>query len=805
MKKTKSTSSSALRRKAREKLRKQPGLLRELSKQDAKRLITELGTSQIELEMQNDELRRVQEELDASRGKYADLYDFAPVGYFTLDARGLIREVNQTGSDLLGIGKRLLINKSFSLALANAADQRAFRAHLKDAFLKQTRQTCEVSLKKNKGLPFFAQLQSIATKDIDGKAGYIRTAVVDVTETKRSEEDLRQSEERYRLLFERSGDAIFILEAEGKNTGRIVTTNRAAAEMHGYTIHDLESMKITDLDAPDAARESPKLIRRIVQGEWIKKEINHRRKDGSVFPCELSAGPLEYADHKYVLAFDRDITERKQAEAALRESEERYRSLVELSPDSIALHCEGKIVYVNHAALALFRAADAGELVGRNVLDFVHVRDREVIEDRMRKSYERKLRAPLRETKLLRLDGEAIDVETTSTPATYRGKPATQVVIRDITERKRAEEALRKSEDRFRTLTENSPDLIALHDRELRHLYVNPMIARLTGLPQQAFVGKTVGEIGLPPEAAAQLDALLHQVLDTGRENIGELTFPVMDAPRFFQWRSVPILDPNGSVSAVLAISSDITERKGAEEALRAAHKELEQRSYELDAVNRELEAFAHTVANDLKAPLRSIQGFTRAVLEDYADRLDGAGRDYLMRVESASQRMTQLIEAMLNMARLTQGELHERTVDLGALAQVMARELRNKGPERRVEFVIAEKLKVKGDPAMLEVMLRNLLDNAWKFTGGHETAKIEFGAVDMDGKTVYFVRDDGAGFDAKFSDKLFKPFQRLHAAAEFPGLGIGLAIANRIILRHNGRLWAEGAVEKGATFFFTL
>ncbi len=802
MKKTKPPTGAALRRRAREKLRKQTDLLRELSSKDMKHLITELGTSQIELEMQNEELRRAQAELDASRGKYADLYDFAPVGYFTLDARGLIREVNQTGSDLLGTGKRLLINKSFSLFLADAADQRVFRAHLKNAFLNQARQTCEVGLKKNKGLPFFAQLQSISVKDLDGKAGSVRTAVVDITERRRAEEALRQSEERYRTLFERSGDAIFILEAEGKDAGRIVTANRAAAEMHGYTIRDMESMKITDLDA---AREAPKLIRRILQGEWINREINHRRKDGSVFPCELSAGLLEYTDHRYILAFDRDISERKKAEAALRESEERYRSLVELSPDSIALHCEGKIVYVNRAGLVLFQAADAGDLVGRKVLDFVHVRDREVIEDRMRKSYEQKIRAPLRETKLLRLDGEAIDVETTSTPATYLGKPATQVVIRDITERKRTEGALRMSEDRFRTLTENSPDCIALHDRELRHLYVNPVIARITGLPQQAFAGKTVLEIGLPPAAAAQLDALLRQTLDTGRENVGELVLPANDAPRFYQWRSVPILDPNGSVSAVLAIAGDITERKRAEEALRAAHAELEHRAYELDAVNRELETFARTVANDLKAPLRSIEGFTRAVLEDYGDKLEGPGRDYLMRVESASQRMTQLIEAMLNMARQTQGELHERAVDLGPLAQVIARELRKKAPERRVEFVIADTLKVKGDPTMLEVVLRNLLDNAWKFTGGHETAQIEVGSVDMVGKTVFFVRDDGAGFDMKFSDKLFKPFQRLHAATEFPGLGIGLAIANRIILRHNGRLWAEGGVEKGATFFFTL
>jgi PAS domain S-box-containing protein len=265
------------------------------------------------------------------------------------------------------------------------------------------------------------------------------------------------------------------------------------------------------------------------------------------------------------------------------------------------------------------------------------------------------------------------------------------------------------------------------------------------------------------------------------------------------------VKDPQGNIIGFLGIHRDITERKRAEESLRAAHAELERRAYELEAVNRELESFSYTVSHDLKAPLRSIEGFTKAFLEDYADRLDETGGDYLMRVHSASQRMAHLIEAMLNMARLTRGQLQERTVDLSALAQVTANEIRKQDPGRQVEFIVRKNVKAKGDQDMLQVMLENLLDNAWKFTSKHPAATIEFGTMNMDGKTVYFVRDDGAGFDMAFSDKLFKPFKRLHTESEFPGIGIGLAIAHRIILRHNGRLWAESAPEKGATFYFTL
>jgi light-regulated signal transduction histidine kinase (bacteriophytochrome) len=206
-----------------------------------------------------------------------------------------------------------------------------------------------------------------------------------------------------------------------------------------------------------------------------------------------------------------------------------------------------------------------------------------------------------------------------------------------------------------------------------------------------------------------------------------------------------------------------------------------------------------------LKAPLRSIQGFSQALLEDYGGRLDQTGKDYLMRVHSASQRMTQLIDAMLNMARLTRGELHEYVVDLSSLAQIIAHELQKQNPERHVEFIIADNVKACCDQTMMQVMLHNLLDNAWKFTSNHETAKIEFGVVERDGKTVFFVKDDGAGFDMKYADKLFSPFKRFHSESEFPGIGIGLAIAHRIVMRHGGKIWAESAPNKGATFYFTL
>jgi light-regulated signal transduction histidine kinase (bacteriophytochrome) len=242
---------------------------------------------------------------------------------------------------------------------------------------------------------------------------------------------------------------------------------------------------------------------------------------------------------------------------------------------------------------------------------------------------------------------------------------------------------------------------------------------------------------------------------------------------------------------------------------LRKLTEELEQRviarTAQLDAANKELESFSYSVSHDLRAPLRSIDGFSQALLEDYPDKLDETGKGYLNRVRGASQRMAQLIDDLLEMSRLTRKEMKRESVDLTAMAQKIAAELKESQPERKVEFIIQEGLAANGDARLLDAVLENLLDNAWKFTGKHPQARIEFGTTQHEGKPAFYVRDDGVGFDMTYADKLFASFQRLHAPTEFSGTGVGLATVQRIIHRHGGRVWAEAEVEKGATFYFTL
>ncbi len=375
----------------------------------------------------------------------------------------------------------------------------------------------------------------------------------------------------------------------------------------------------------------------------------------------------------------------------------------------------------------------------------------------------------------------------------------------DITERKWAEERLQESEERLQAILDHSPAVIYLKDLRGCYRLINRKFEELFHVEGARFLGKTDHDV-FDKEIADEFREHDRVVAESGRAIQVEEAVAHNEGLLHYLSVKFPLRDVDGKIYAVCGISSDITDRKKMENAIRESERRVR-------AINKELEAFAYSVSHDLRAPLRLIDGFSQALLEDCFDVLDEAGKDYLTRIWDGSQKMGQLIDDLLKLSQLTQGEVLKRRVDLSRLATEIIGELQESQSEREVDILIAPGLVARGDKALIRVMLKNLIGNAWKFTSNTRCAKIEFGvlplveaeAVKEAGGTVFFIRDNGAGFDMAFQDKLFGTFQRLHSAEEFPGTGIGLATVERIIRRHGGRIWGQGRVGEGAAFFFTL
>ncbi|MDB6016072.1 MAG: sensor histidine kinase [Pedosphaera sp.] len=398
--------------------------------------------------------------------------------------------------------------------------------------------------------------------------------------------------------------------------------------------------------------------------------------------------------------------------------------------------------------------------------------------------------------------------------------------LRARAERRRAVEQVRRLAD-FKSALLNNASYMVISTEEPGGIItsINPAAEQLLGYTAEECIGKLTPAAFHDPVEIADRARIFSKELGVAIEpgfevfvararrnlpNEYEWTYRRKDGSRFPVLLSVTALrDSQGKIIGFMGIANDMTERKRVEEEIRRLNSELEkrvtERTAELAAANEELETFSYSVSHDLRSPLRIVTGFSKLLQEEHGDQLGPGAREYLEHICTATERMDQLIQGLLNLSRINRAQLRRQHVSLSDMARTIAGELRKGEPQRTVEFVITPDLSVEGDRELLRSVLQNLLGNAWKYTGKHARARIEFGLAPADGEKVFYVRDDGAGFNPENVGQLFNAFHRLHGVEEFPGTGIGLATVRRIIQRHGGRIWAEGAVEKGATFYFTI
>jgi PAS domain S-box-containing protein len=616
----------------------------------------------------------------------------------------------------------------------------------------------------------------------------------------------------YRLIFEAAQEGVATISPRGV----IIDANQRLASMTGRLATELPGIAVLDL-IPKAHRPAFARLLDIGAGQSARGQLELTGPDRTIVPVLLAVGGFELDGMLLRFVILTDLSAERAAEAtaasaheAIRTAAAYNRSLIEASLDPlITIGPDGAITDAN-TATERATGYERAKLVGTEFSGYFSEPDlaragyEQVFRDGSVRDYPLELR---------HRDGHAISVLYNA--SVYRDASGQALGVfaaaRDVTQNKRAQAALRESEERLRALFDNAPvgidELTASGDL----VRANPCFCEIIGYSAGELHGMRLQDISHPGDLDADLAGL--QRLFSGEIDTYSMDKRYLRSDGEVVWAEVnraAVRSQDGNPLQLIGVVRDVTAQHRAEAEVRALNADLEARVYqrtaELERANKNLAAFTYSVSHDLRAPLRALSGFSEALLEDCGDQLDETGRGYAGRIQAASERMGALIDDLLLLSRVSRADMNLTPVDLSAEVASIAVELQSAEPGRQVRFAIQEGIWVTADRPLIRSVVQNLLENAWKFTARRDGASIEFGTTTADDAGVcYYLRDNGAGFDPAYAGKLFQPFQRLHAASEFPGTGIGLASVQRIIDRHGGRTWAEGAVGGGATFYFTL
>lgn len=609
--------------------------------------------------------------------------------------------------------------------------------------------------------------------------------VQDITDRKLTVATLQETRKYLENLLNYANAPIIVWNS----TFEITIFNHAFERLTSYKADKVIGQKLSILFPQESRKESLIKIVKTLSGEqWEIVEIPILCKNGDIRLVLWNSANIYDNSGKVLVATiaqGQDITERKRTEEEL----VRLASFPENNPNPIIeIDFSGAIHYSNHKSKELFP--------GIEKIGFHHPYLKGLDKLILNIQKERKYQSRSREIK----------VDKSYYLQTFYYVPDKQrirIYSTDITERKKAEDTLQESEEKYRRIVEHTTNVIMVTKPDGIISYLSPSSTDIFGYEPEELVG-TNPNIFYPDDTKKVMNGFNRALKGEKGSNLEYRIVTKQGQTKWISHSWSPVLIGN-NLHSVISVIEDIDQRKMNEENIQQLNNNLLNHSIELAAANKELEAFSYSVSHDLRAPLRSIDGFSQALLEDYSNVLDEQGADYIRRVRNATQKMGQLIDDMLRLSRLTRAELFYEKIDFSGLAQEIIEKLQNTDQSRKVRIKIQEGMFVKGDKKLLEVLLDNLLGNAWKFTSKTKHSTIDVGETTKDKETVYYVRDNGAGFDMEYSDKLFVPFQRLHSTDEFSGTGIGLAIVSRIVHRHGGKIWAEGKVGKGATFYFTF
>ncbi|MBV9124033.1 MAG: PAS domain S-box protein [Planctomycetes bacterium] len=651
-----------------------------------------------------------------------------------------------------------------------------------------------------------------------GEVGGIVIFSEDITERKGAKEERLDALRLKQVITDNATTGIIMQD----RTGRCTFMNPAAERMTGFSFEEMKGQNVHDVIHHHRPDGSPLPMAECAIGKAVLAMRPIRRhedwfvgKEGTFFPVMCNASPVQQGGvlTEVVLEF-RDITEEKQAEEALRQSEVRFRAVVEAAPSGMVMvGPQGEVVLANALLKKMFGYA-GDELLGQSIEVLVPERFR----GRHPGFREGFLASPAvramgagRDLFGRRRDGSEFPVEIGLNPIQRDEGLFVLAVVIDVTERKRSEAALRQSEARFRQLADLMPQL-AWMARPDGHIYwYNRRWYEYTGTTPEQMEGWGWQAVHDPAE--------LPKVLERWQASIAtgqpfDMVFPLKGRDGLFRpflTRIVPLRGEDGSILHWFGTNTDISDQKRIEEEVRRLNAGLEQRvrdrTAELEAANKELEAFSYSVSHDLRAPLRAIDGFARILIQEHAAELSAEGREYLQLVRDSALQMGQLVDDLLAFARLSRQPIRKQLVEPAGLVRRCLEETQADRAGRRVEVVVGDLAPCRAEPSLLKQVWLNLISNALKYTRRCEVARVEVGSrpSEGNGEVVYYIKDNGVGFNMRYAYKLFGVFQRLHRAEDYEGTGVGLAIVQRIVHRHGGRVWAEAEPGRGATFFFTL